>query len=200
MPSRSVGVRISVLGAVCALPLILGGCPERTTHAAAPATTPTVSPSDETVMNVAPDTSALPPMPAAANPPTVPVASEAAPAVVLPPEKAGPPPPRRPTETAAAKSDDEPEVHPQPPQILPQLSPQDQARLERETKESTSIAERNLQQVKGKHLNADQQDLVEKIRNNLDQSQRSSTGGDWTSARNFAEKARLFSLDLIKLL
>ncbi|HWG59061.1 MAG TPA: hypothetical protein VN661_08440 [Candidatus Acidoferrales bacterium] len=199
MPSLAIAGRIAMIAVSCALPLALCGCPERATNAAAPAPTPAVQPSNETIMNVAPDTTALPPAKPAAKPPQVPVAAGTAPVLNLPAEKPEPPRPRRPAE-AAAKPDDEPAVRPQPPQIFPQLSPTELADLKRSTNNDLVTAERNLSQANGRRLDAEQQDLVDKIRSAVKESRQASSGGDWRSASNLAKKALLQSRDLIKLL
>src|SRR6185437_7256933 len=166
MPSRAIAGRIAMIAVSCALPLALCGCPERATNAAAPAPTPAVQPSNETIMNVAPDTTALPPAKPAAKPPQVPVAAGTAPVLNLP----------------AAKPDDEPAVRPQPPQIFPQLSPTELADLKRSTNNDLVTAERNLSQANGRRLDAEQQDLVDKIRSAVKESRQASSGGDWRSA------------------
>lgn len=196
MPSPMIAGRLAVLAAACALPLLLCGCPERTARAAPqPAPTP-VSPSNETIMSVAPDTTALPPSGAPAAPPKVPLVTETAP-LDLPAEKPAPVRPRRPTESAA-KPDEEPAVRPQPPQIRPQISPDQLAKLRRYTQNDAATAESVLRQVGGKQLSADQQDKVEKIQSYLNQSRQDSADGDWQGAANLAEKARSTAQELLK--
>lgn len=151
-------------------------------------------------MNIAPDTSALPPSEEAAPPPTIPASSANAPPVSLPKAKQAPAP-RKPaadppvTEPAA----DQP-AHPPAPQILPQLSASDLESYQRRTNEDIGIAEQNLHQTDGKQLSAAQKDLVEKITTFLEQSRDAIKGGDWTRAQNLAQKARLLSSELVSSL
>jgi hypothetical protein len=94
----------------------------------------------------------------------------------------------------------QPSAHPAAPQISPQISPGDQAAYERTTNDDVSVAERNLDQTKGKQLSAAQRDLIEKIRSFVSQSRDASKGGDWARAQNLAQKARLLSAELINSL
>ncbi len=88
-------------------------------------------------------------------------------------------------------------AHPAAPLISPQLSPGDQAAYQRKTGEDIYVAKKNLQDASGRQFSAAQQDLVEKINSFLAQSDSASKDGDWTRARNLAEKARLLSAELI---
>lgn len=192
---------IAILAAIaaCALPLLIGGCSEQTAHAAVPvALTPVPAPTNDPVMNVAPDTSAMPPAQPVASPPTLSaIPAKATPTVDLPPGTPGPAPPKRPAPTVS-KPEDEPATHPEPLQILPQLSAHDQAVYEQQTNEDISIAEKNLQQASGKKLSAEQQDLVEKVHSFVTQARDASKQGDWSRAKNLAQEAHLLSTDLVK--
>jgi hypothetical protein len=73
----------------------------------------------------------------------------------------------------------------------------DQASYQRKTNGDVSVARKNLQAAQGRQLNSAQQDLVDKIRSFLSQSQDASKGGDWARAQNLAQKARLLSVELV---
>ena len=120
--------------------------------------------------------------------PETPPAPSLSPAPISPPAKPAPAKPR----PDPAK--------PAPPQISPGLSPQEQAAAERATNEDINVAERNLQAVYGKQLNAAQHDLVEKIRGFLGQAREAMRASDWVRARNLAQKARVLSTELLNSL
>ncbi|HXX46030.1 MAG TPA: hypothetical protein VEJ38_14975 [Candidatus Acidoferrales bacterium] len=199
MPSRSSNeIRVAALLLACATLPALGGCSEKTVHAAVPAAP---VPTEEAMrpMTTAPDTDATPPPEnATAPPPAVPVAAAPAPPVTIPAAK--PSAPRRPvSEQASADAESQP-TRPPAPQISPQLSPYDAATYQRKTSDDISVAESNLQQTNGKQLNAAQSDLAEKIRSFLSQSHDAIKDGDWARAQNLAQKARLLSAELINSL
>ena len=110
-----------------------------------------------------------------------------------------PPPAHKPKKTEPAAEQPEP-AHQDAPQISPQLSPDDQASLERKTNDDISVAQKNLQSAGGRQLNAAQQDLAEKIRSFVSQSRDASKAGDWARAQNLAQKARLLSTELVNSL
>lgn len=150
-------------------------------------------------MTTAPDTDAAPPPEQAAiAAPTLPVASTPAPPVAIPATK--PPAPRKPTTEQTPADAEAAPSHLPAPRISPQLSPGDEAAYQRKTSEDVVVAENNLQQTDGKHLNAAQSDLTEKIRSFLTQSRDASKNGDWARAQNLAQKARLLSVELINSL
>jgi hypothetical protein len=202
MPSPRYDARIVALLA-CGLALTsAAGCSHKTVHAAAPVTVPPapVPAETERPMNVAPDTSALPPGSEPTVPPAVPPTASNPPQVMIPKNKLAPAPPR-PTsgQTAAEVASDE-GAHPVAPQIAPQLSASDQEIYKRKTDEDIGVAEQNLHQADGKQLSAAQKDLVEKISGFLAQSRDASKGGDWARAQNLAQKARLLSVELVNSL
>ncbi len=94
------------------------------------------------------------------------------------------------TEPAAPK--------PEPPRISPQYSPEEEARFRRQTTASIAKAERNLQRMNGRKLNATQSDMVEKIRGFLSQAQEAIQANDWFRAQNLASKAEVLSEELIR--
>ncbi len=77
-----------------------------------------------------------------------------------------------------------------------QLSPADQVVYERNTNGDIAAAEKNLQQVKGREINAAQHDLVEKIQGFLTQARDAIRESDWVRARNLAQKAFVLSVEL----
>jgi hypothetical protein len=200
MPSRSPSeIRLAALLLACATLPALGGCSEKTVHAAVPAA-PVPTEAAMGPMTTAPDTDAAPPPENAATPPpAVPVAAAPAPPpVTIPPTK--PSAPRRPaSEQASADTESQP-TRPPAPQISPQLSPYDAATYQRKTNDDISVAESNLQQTNGKQLNAAQTDLAEKIRSFLSQSRDAIKDNDWARAQNLAQKARLLSVELLNSL
>jgi hypothetical protein len=114
------------------------------------------------------------------------------------PQPAKPPAPRpRPAPPETANMPPAP-PRPAPPQISPQLSSADLARAQRETSSDIRTAETNLQAANGKRLNAAQKDLVEKIRDFLNQAHEAMLADDWIRAQNLSQKARVLSLELVK--
>jgi hypothetical protein len=198
MPGRTIdsGTLFALL-AVCAS-LGCGGCLHEKVQAAAPVTV-APGPDAERPMNVAPDTDALPPQPADAAAPAVPadtgapsLNSIARPKMPLPPPK---PPLEQPSEPSTEAS-----AHPPAPQISPQLSPADQQNYERQTNDDVSVAQKNVQQTNGRHLNAAQQYLLENVRSYLAQSRDAMKAGDWERAEKLAQKARVLSAELVSSL
>ena len=196
MSRRTIHMRLAGVLLLGALPFGLTGCNEKKVHAAAPVASAPSPATMERPMNTAPDTDAAPPPEVVAAPPALPAPTTLPPApATLAPAK--PAPPRRTTGEPSAESEAEQPSHPPAPQIAPQLSPGDQATYQKKTADDIGVAERNLQQISGKQLNATQQDLVGKIRSFLAQSRDASKDGDWTRAQNLAQKARLLSDELI---
>jgi hypothetical protein len=93
-----------------------------------------------------------------------------------------------------------PRTEPEPPQISPQLSPQDQADAMRHTNDDIRTAEKNLQRANGKKLDASQTDLVGKVQGFLSQAHEAILANDWVRARNLALKAEVLSAELVKSL
>jgi len=89
-----------------------------------------------------------------------------------------------------------PPTRPQPPQILPQMSPGEQASLERKANEAMDAAEKNLHRANGRTLNPSQEDLVDKIQSFLAQAHEAMQASDWTRAVNLAQKANILSVEL----
>lgn len=196
MPSRLFNARTIIISLACGLSLGVAGCARHNVHASAPVVTPP-SPAIDRPMTIAPDTDASPPMDAVATPPSMPPAAEAPPPVPVVP--ANPPAPHRAGSATGQPENAEPEpaAHPPAPQISPQLSARDQATYEHKTSDDLGVAEQNLGQANGKQLSAAQQDLVEKIRSFISNSRAASKSGDWPTAQNLAQKARLLSVELL---
>jgi hypothetical protein len=114
--------------------------------------------------------------------------------------KPAPPPHKSSTEPAAEPPAEAVSSRPPAPQISPQFSPSEQANFERRTNEDIAVAQKNLEQAKGKQLSAAQQDLFEKIRSFVAQSGEASKAGDLARAQNLAQKARLLSDELVNSL
>jgi outer membrane biosynthesis protein TonB len=199
MSSRSVEVKFLLRAAAFGPALVASGCHERTAKAAAPvAAAPAAREADAKPLTViAPDTDATPPTQNVTPPPS-PATTAVATLPVEPAHKPAPPPRKQNTETA---SDVQPEPPSRPatpaPQISPQLSPGDQASLQRKTSDDVGVAQKNLQQSSGRVLSAAQHDLVEKIQSFLAQSGEASKAGDWARAQNLSQKARLLSVELV---
>ena len=88
----------------------------------------------------------------------------------------------------------------EPPQIVPQLTPEEAQAAEQQTNQSLSIAERNIGASQGKTLNASQSDLVSKVRSFMAEARDAARIGDWTRASNAAKKAQVLSEELARSL
>jgi outer membrane murein-binding lipoprotein Lpp len=87
-------------------------------------------------------------------------------------------------------------VKPETPQIVPELSTQESAALQRQTEQSMRFAERNLAATNGKSLNAVQSDLASKVRSFISDAREAGKAGDWARARDLARKAQVLSEEL----
>jgi hypothetical protein len=200
MPSFCNPTRIAFLFASGLALLGATGCNDNKVHAAAPVSTPPqpAIAEVERPMNVAPDTSALPPGEQPATPPPVSTGSTTAaspPVVTLPKPKPAPPKPS--TGQSTTETANEESSRPIAPQITPEVSASDQEILKRRTDDDTNVAQQNLHQTDGKQLSAAQKDLVEKISSFLSESRDASKAGDWARAQNLAQKARSLSAELV---
>ncbi len=163
----------------------VSGCQKRTVQAAPPVIAtpqpienPPPTPKPATNSEPAPEAPAPAKQPAA-NPATKPA-------------------PRRPAPSPKENSDqtqNQPQK-PAAPQMSQQLSPADQVVYQRNTNGDIAAAEKNLQQVKGREINAAQHDLVEKIQGFLTQARDAIRESDWVRARNLAQKAFVLSVEL----
>jgi hypothetical protein len=194
--------RIVAVLAACAISFASAGCARKNVQAAAPVAAAPAPTSAETErpMNTAPDTIAAPPT-EPEIPPSAPVSSSATPPSPSKLQsKPAPPPHKSSTEPAAEPPAEAASSRPPAPQISPQFSPAEQANFERRTNEDIAVAQKNLEQAKGKQLSAAQQDLFEKIRSFVAQSGEAGKAGDLARAQNLAQKARLLSDELVNSL
>ena len=86
------------------------------------------------------------------------------------------------------------------PEIVPELSTQESASLQRETDQSLRAAEHNLVASVGKSLNATQSDLASKVRSFISDARGAGRAGDWVRARDLAKKAQVLSEELAESL
>jgi hypothetical protein len=188
---------------VCLGGLALGtiGCGRKFAKAAPPvATAPEPSLADsKPLTTIAPDTNATPPLENEPAPPN-PSPTTTPPLPVTPAHTKPAPPARKPAADTTESAAEQTPARPAAPQISPQISPGDQAALQRKTGDDISIAQHNLQQSSGRQLSAAQHDLVEKIMSFMAQSNEAGKTGDWARAQNLSQKARLLSQELVESL
>lgn len=111
----------------------------------------------------------------------------------VPPKPHVPPPPA-PAASAPTTDTERPEA----PTIAAQLSKEEFAAAQQETNQSLDIAEKNLASTGNKRLNAEQKDLVSKIKGFLKDAREAAQAGDWARARNLAKKAQVLSEELVR--
>jgi hypothetical protein len=104
--------------------------------------------------------------------------------------------PSRPRISVPATNQNVPPAKPDTPQIVPDLSTQESASLQRETEQSLSAAEHNLAATAGKSLNAVQSDLASKVRSFISDAREAGRAGDWGRSRDLAKKAQVLSQEL----
>ena len=201
MPSRNPNARALLALLASGISLLCIGCGEKKVQAAAPVTAPPVKTAVETPppSTTAPDTTAMPPVASQTPPPDIPVASGTPPPIITPAPKPAPKP-QRPAPEPESPSVAEDRARPRAPQISPQLTDHEKATYQRGIAEDIGVADGNLKQTDGKRLNAQQSDLVDKIRNFRDQSNNAAKEGDLARAKNLAQKARLLSVELVNSL
>jgi DedD protein len=201
MPSRNFNARALLALVVSGTSLLAIGCAQKKVQAAAPVSAPPAKAAIETPppSTTAPDTTAMPPVAAQTPAPDIPASSSTPPPIVAPAAKPAPKP-QRPAPEPEPSSVAEDHARPPAPQISPQLSETDKANYQRGTAEDIEVAKGNLNQAKGKRLNAQQADLADKIRSFLDQSSNAAKEGDLARAKNLAQKARLLSVELVNSL
>jgi hypothetical protein len=147
-------------------------------------------------MTVAPDTDAAPPLEAGELPPEIPQTPsvdivELAPLPVVPA-------PRRPAERGPVETAEQDNPSRPAPKIAPDLSPSDQAAKQKQIEDDSAVANRNLQLVKNRQLNPQLQDIADKVREFLSQSNDAGKTGDWVSAQSLAHRARVLSESLVQ--
>ena len=104
--------------------------------------------------------------------------------------------PARPRGLAPSQSENARSHRLEGPEIVPDLSAEESASLQRETEGSMSAAEHNLSVTAGKNLNAMQQDLASKVRSFISDAREAGRAGDWARARTLAKKAEVLSEQL----
>lgn len=109
-------------------------------------------------------------------------------------------PPRPRSASGADAGDAGRNSHAEPLSLVPELSPEETAAAQKQTNEGLAIAEGNLNKTRGRTLSPAQADLAAKIRSFIDQAGEAARGGDWTRARNLAQKAQVLSGDLARSL
>jgi len=201
MPSRKSNARALLALLAGGISLVGTGCAEKKVQAAAPVSSPPAKAAIETPppSTIAPDTTAMPPVAEQTPPPDIPASSSTPPPMIAPETEAKPAPkPQKPAPEPPSAAEDR--ARPPAPQISPQLSENDKANYQRGIADDIGVAEGNLKQTNGKRLNAQQTDLVDKIRSFRDQSNNAAKEGDLARARNLAQKARLLSVELVNSL
>jgi hypothetical protein len=198
MPSRNIDARALLVLCAFAVLILLTGCAQKKVQAAAPATS---APSASAIATpppstTAPDTTAMPPVASATPPPDIPTATATPPPIVTPTTK--PARPQKPSPEPATVTEEH--SRPPAPQISPELSEGEKANLQRGLREDAAVADSNLKQANGKRLNAQQNDLMDKIKGFLDQSSAAAKEGDLARAKNLAQKARVLSVELVNSL
>jgi hypothetical protein len=194
--------RFIVFVCLCGFALAATGCGRKSAKAAPPvAAAPEPSLADsKPLTTIAPDTTATPPLENVPAPPN-PSPTTTPPLPVTPAHTKPAPPARKPaTDTTTESAAEQAPTRPAAPQISPQISPGDQAALQRKTGDDISVAQHNLQQSSGRQLSAAQRDLVDKIKIFMTQSNEAGKTGDWARAQNLSQKARLLSQELVESL
>jgi hypothetical protein len=105
--------------------------------------------------------------------------------------------PVRPRSVAPATNPNAAAGKPETPQIVPELSTQESASLQRETDQSLRTADQNLAAASGKSLNTTQADLASKVRSFISDARGAGRAGDWARARDLAKKAQVLSEELV---
>jgi hypothetical protein len=108
--------------------------------------------------------------------------------------RSAPPRPRVSTPPTAATENDAEKL--EAPMIALQVTPQESAVAQQQTKQSLGIAEKNLESARGKSLNAAQSDLVSKITGFIKDAREAAQIADWSRARSLAKKAQVLSEEL----
>jgi hypothetical protein len=108
--------------------------------------------------------------------------------------RSAPPRPRVSAPPSAATENDAEKL--EAPTIALQVTPQESAVAQQQTKQSLGIAEKNLESARGKNLNAAQSDLISKIRGFIKDAREAAQIADWSRARSLAKKAQVLSEEL----
>jgi hypothetical protein len=183
----SIGVRLPFAAALAGAALFLVGCPSAQKRPAfqwkTAAITRPIIPAP-----LSPSEAALPEVTSVsevASPPTL---------RIVPPRVPPRPhlPPSSTTPADAAKADG--------PLIVPQMSAQESADAQKEINLNLAVAEKNLDSVRGKALNAAQSDIANKAKGFIDDAREAVRSGDWSRARSLARKAQVLAEELARSL
>jgi len=74
----------------------------------------------------------------------------------------------------------------------------DHASQQRSTEQLTAATDENLKKVAGRQLTPTQQDMVNQVKQFMDQSKTAAASGNLERSRNLAQKANLLSQELLK--
>ncbi|HEV2299587.1 MAG TPA: hypothetical protein VGR72_13860 [Candidatus Acidoferrales bacterium] len=186
---------VVTMGAVAGcLAFSAAGCARHRT-AALPPVTEAPQPTQSVTIPPVETTKPADAAPPASQTQTQPPAPQPQTAQQTPPATTAPPVDAPPKTDAPKKITVEP-PKPPAPQISQQLSPGDEAELQKQTNQYIGDAEKNLHRADGRDLNANQRDMVEKINGFLNQVHEAMKTSDWTRARNLSQKAFLLSVEL----
>jgi hypothetical protein len=109
-----------------------------------------------------------------------------------------PPPKAPPVHRAPYVTEPELEVKPEAPRISPQLSPQQKNSAQGSADADLRAAQQSLDATAGRKLNANQQDLADKINGFIRQAREAKTAEDWLRAQSLAHKAKVLGGELIQ--
>jgi len=84
------------------------------------------------------------------------------------------------------------------PLIVPQVSATESAAAQQEINANLASAERNLEAVRAKNLNATQTDMANKAKGFMDEAREAAQSGDWARARSLAKKAQVLAEELAR--
>lgn len=172
-----------LFGTLASAAILLGGCAARKTPAIPWSTAVLVRPVPRQLPPVAENPrDPVPDLRIELPPPPAPLAPRAIPA--------------RPRSVTPSQNENARPEKLDAPRIVPELSVQESASLERQTEESLSVAERNLASTRRKSLNAVQSDLASKIRSFISDAREAGRTGDWGRAYELAQKAQVLSEQL----
>jgi hypothetical protein len=104
--------------------------------------------------------------------------------------------PARPRAGANAAAGHVPAEKSEEPFIAPELTSAESAAAKAETQSNLDLVEKKLALVRGKALNASQQDLLSKIRGFTENAREAMRSSDWVRARNSSKKAVVLSEQL----
>jgi hypothetical protein len=77
-------------------------------------------------------------------------------------------------------------------------APSDHASQKRSTEQLAAATEENLKKIAGRQLNPTQQEMVNQVKQFMDQSKTAVAAGDMERGHNLVQKARLLSEELVK--